>query len=163
MGNDDLVVADTSPLLNLALIDRLELVRDQFSTVVVPEQVWAELLNGENGTDALRAAQDGGVLEITPIEQTPLLEEFRRNLDAGEAAALAYAIEMDANLVLLDERDARQTARRHGLEMTGVVGILLREFGGDPDGLRTELDRLRSAGFWISERLYETAIERAGN
>lgn len=103
------------------------------------------------------------MLEIAPVEQTPLLEEFRRNLDAGEAAALAYAIEMDANLVLLDERDVRQTARRHGLEMTGVVGILLREFGGDPDGLRTELDRLRSAGFWISERLYETAIERAGN
>ncbi|ARS89632.1 DUF3368 domain-containing protein [Natrarchaeobaculum aegyptiacum] len=163
MGDDNLIVADTSPLLNLALIDRLEFVRNQFSTVEVPEQVWTELMDGVNGVETLRTAHNDGVLEIVPVEKTPLFEEFRRNLDVGEAATLAYAIDTNADLVLLDERDARQTARRHGLEMTGVIGILLREFGGEPDALRTELDRLRSAGFWISESLYETAIERARN
>ncbi len=162
-GEDALVVADTSPLLNLALIDRLELVREQFSSVVVPEQVWSELMDGEDGVETLRTVHDEGVIEIVSLEETPLVAEFRRNLDRGEAAALAYAIEADADLVLLDEREARQTARRHGLSMTGVIGILLREYGSDTDLLRTELDCLRDAGFWISDELYETVLEQTRN
>ncbi len=160
-GEDALVVADTSPLLNLALIDRLELVREQFSSVVVPEQVWSELMDGEDGVETLRTAYDEGVIEIVSLEETPLVAEFRRNLDRGEAATLAYAIEADVDLVLLDEREARQTARRHGLSITGVIGILLRGCGDDTELLRTELDRLRKVGFWISDELYETALERA--
>lgn len=70
--------------------------------------------------------------------------EFHRLLDSGEAATLAYALEANADLVLLDEREARHTARRHGLSMTGVVGILLRE-----------------TGFWPSDDLYEAVLERA--
>ncbi len=160
-GDSDLIVADTSPILNLALIDRLDLVREQFSTVVVPDQVWDELLDGEDGVEALRAAHDESVIEIVSLEETPLVAEFRRNLDRGEAAALAYAIEADADLVLIDEREARQAARRHGLSMTGAIGVLLRGVGDDTDALRTELDRLREAGFWISDDLYETVLEQA--
>ena len=59
MPDDELVVADTSPLLNLALIDRLDLLSDQFPAVVAPEQVWDELAAGENGFDELRAPGRG--------------------------------------------------------------------------------------------------------
>lgn len=47
MPDDDRVVSDTSPLLNLALIDRLDLLTDQFPAIDVPEQVWRELTDGE--------------------------------------------------------------------------------------------------------------------
>lgn len=163
MDDSELVVSDTSPLLNLALIDRLDFVRDQFSTVVVPEHVWSELMNGEDGVERLRSARDDGTIEIVSLEETPLFVEFRRNLDVGEAAALAYALEEDADLVLIDERDARQIARRHGLSMTGVVGILIRGSNEETVTLRTELDRLREAGFWISDELYETALEQSNS
>ena len=161
MPDGELVVSDTSPLLNLALIDRLDLLRDQFTTVVVPEQVWSELMAGEDGVEALRTVHDEGVIEIVSVEETPLGAEFRRTLDTGEAAALAYAIEADADLVLLDEREARQTARRHGLSMTGVLGILLRGNREGTVSLRAELDRLRTAGFWIADDLYEKVLEQA--
>jgi hypothetical protein len=160
MPDDELVVSDTSPLLNLALIDRLDLVREQFSTVTVPERVWDELLDGEDGVDALRSIHDAGVLDIVTVNDSSLFVEFRRDLDVGEAAALAYALEADADLVLLDEREARQTARRHDLSMTGAIGILLRASRtGDVD-LQTEFDALRSAGFWIADDLYEEALSR---
>lgn len=64
MRKDDLVVSDTSPLLNLTLIDQLDLVQEQFSTVTVPQQVWNELLAGEDGVDALRSVRDAGVIDI---------------------------------------------------------------------------------------------------
>ena len=94
-------------------------------------------MDGEDGVETLRSAHDEGAIEIVSLEETPLVAEFRRNLDRGEAATLAYAIEADADLVLLDEREARQTARRHGLSMTGVIGILMRGCGDDTETLRT--------------------------
>lgn len=154
------VVANTSPLLNLALIDRLDLVERQFSTVSLPEQVWEELMAGDDGVDELRSARSRVTFEVVSVEETELLVEFRRELDRGEAAALAYALESDADLVLLDEREARTAAKRHDISVTGVVGILLRGSAeGDLD-LESELDALRTAGFWISDELYERAIKR---
>lgn len=54
MPRDRSVVSNTSPLLNLALIDRLDLLEEQFGTIVIPEQVWEELLAGEEGLPPLR-------------------------------------------------------------------------------------------------------------
>lgn len=157
----DCVVSDTSPLLNLALIDRLELIRRQFSAVTVPNQVWNELMAGERGVDDLRALRDEGVLSVVTVEQDPLFVEFTNELDIGESAALAYAVNHDAALVLLDEREAREAAKRHDLSITGVIGILLRASHSSEISLEDELDALRSAGFWISDGLYEEVLERA--
>ena len=62
MPDSDLVVSDTSPLLNLALIERLDLLESQFSGLTIPNQVWEELARGENGLDALRALRERGFL-----------------------------------------------------------------------------------------------------
>jgi predicted nucleic acid-binding protein len=160
MHEGESVVSNTSPLLNLALIDRLDVLRDQFSTVTAPEQVWDELAAGEKGLDPLRSLRSDGVLEVVTVPETPLLAEFGRELDRGEAAALAYAVEMDADRILLDEREARQAARRHEIPVTGVVGVLLRAARQGEFSLRDELDALREAGFWIADSLYEEALER---
>lgn len=161
MPGDELVVADTSPLLNLALIDRLDLLNVQFETIHVPEQVWDELTDGEEGLAGLKELRSQGKLVLVSVERSDLYIEIGRELDAGETAAITYALENDADLVLLDERDGRQVARRHNLEITGVIGILLR---GAKDGeveLQTELDSLRDAGFWISDDLYGEVLRRS--
>lgn len=129
--------------------------------MTAPEQVWRELIAGEDGVPALQTLREDGTLEIVSIDEGPLLAELGRELDAGESATLAYAVRNDADLVLIDEREGRNAARRHGLAVTGVVGIVLR---ADRDGridLRQELDALRAAGFWISDDLYEEVLERA--
>lgn len=161
MPDGELVVADTSPLLNVALIGRLDLLREQFDGVTAPEQVWDELAAGDDGLDDLRALRDEGFLELVPVEESSLFVELRRELDRGEAAALAYAIDADADLVLLDERDARRVARRHDRSVTGVIGVLLRAAERDRIDLRDELDRLRAEGFWISDELYYDVLDAA--
>lgn len=161
MPDGELVVADTSPLLNVALIGRLDLLREQFDGVTAPEQVWDELAAGDDGLDDPRALRDEGFLELVPVEESSLFVELRRELDRGEAAALAYAIDADADLVLLDERDARRVARRHDRSVTGVIGVLLRAAEHDRIDLRDELDRLRAEGFWISDELYHDVLDAA--
>ena len=161
MPDSGLVVSDTSPLLNLALIERLELLESQFSEVTVPQQVWDELTDGEDGLEALRELRDNDFLSIVEVEHSDLFVEVFHELDLGETAAICYAVEHDANLVLLDERDGRRVARRHDLEVTGVIGVLLRGAKADEVDLEHELDALREAGFWISDDLYARVLSEA--
>lgn len=163
MPNNDLVVSDTSPLLNLALIDRLTLLESQFSSLTVPTQVWDELVAGEAGVDALRELRDTGFLTLVEVERSNLFTEIFYELDLGETAAICHAIEYDADLILLDEKDGRRVARRHNLTITGVIGILLRGANDGEIELRTELDALREAGFWISETLYTKVLSETDN
>lgn len=158
MPDSELIVSDTSPLLNLALIDRLDLLETQFSAITVPRQVWSELTNGEDGLEALRALRDERFLELVEVEHSELFVEIFHELDIGETAAICHAVENDADLVLLDERDGRRVARRHGVDITGVVGILLRGAKTGEVDLEHELDALREAGFWISDDLYTRVL-----
>ena len=160
MPADDLVVADTSPLLNLDLVDRLDLIDEQFETIHVPEQVWAELTADDEDVPGLRGLRSADTLTVVPVDRSDLYAEIAHELDLGETAAIAYAIENDASLVLLDERDGRQVARRHDLDVTGAIGILLRGAREGMVDLQAELDALRDAGFWISEDLYAEALRR---
>jgi len=163
MPDSDLVVSDTSPLLNLALIGRLDLLESQFSGVTVPEQVWAELTAGEDGVDSLRELRDEGFIQLVDIERSDLFVELFQTLAVGETAAICYAIEQDAELVLLDEKEGRKAARRHELSVTGVVGILLKGAQAGKTELESELDALRDAGFWISDDLYAKALSESEN
>ena len=161
MSNSGLVVSDTSPLLNLALIDRFDLLQSQFSDVTVPRRVWDELTDGQDGLEALRALRDDGFLHLVEVERSDLFVELFHELDLGETAAICYAVEENADLVLLDERDGRRVARRHDLTVTGIIGVLLRGAKTGEAELEHELDALREAGFWISDDLYEQVLSEA--
>jgi uncharacterized protein len=161
MPGDELVVSDTSPLLNLALVDRLDLLHRQFGAITVPEQVCDELLAGEDGTDELIRLLRSDLVTRTEVPHGPLYIELTRELDAGEAAALAFAIENEADLVLIDEQDGRRVARRHRLDVTGVIGILLKGARAGELDIETALDDLREAGFWIGDDLYRQAVDSA--
>lgn len=161
MPNNGLVVSDTSPLLNLALIDRLDLLQSQFSETTIPRQVWSELTDGEDGLEALRELQNDGFLKLVEVERSDLFVEIFHELDSGETAAICHAVEQDADLVLLDEQDGRRVARRHDLNVTGAIGILLRGAKTGAVNLEHELDALREAGFWISDDLYARVLSEA--
>jgi predicted nucleic acid-binding protein len=88
MPEADQVVSNTSPLLNLALISRLDLLAEQFETVHVPRQVWEELADGTDGMDDLRTLRSRDFLSVVPVEETDLYVEIARQLDEGETAAI---------------------------------------------------------------------------
>ena len=99
-------------------------------------------------------------METVSPTNAPLLRLLQRDLDEGESAVIALAIERSADLILLDETDARHVAERYGLRKIGVIGVLMRaKREGKMASLQAELDRLRNqGGFWIAERLYQRAL-----
>jgi len=98
-----------------------------------------------------------------PVDKS-LIQLLKRDLDDGEAEAIALAIEQHADLILLDESEARRIAELYHLLKTGAVGILIKAKQlGLIKTLRNELDQLRKGGgFWISEELYHRALRAAG-
>ena len=160
-----LVVSNTSPLSNLAIIGRLELVREQLGEVVVPPTVLAELrLNPKsNARASLETAFRQGWVKVMALAG-PVLPDLELALDPGEAEALSLALQTKAGLVLLDESAARARAAQHGLRFTGVLGILrwARRSNRIPS-LKAEIQQLRNeARFFISPALEKGLLISVG-
>jgi len=157
------VVSNTSPILNLALIDRLSLVKEQFGKVLITRAVLDELRVEENlpGSRLMKNALDSGWIQVAEVHASPILRILNRDLDKGEAEAIALALELKAELILLDEREARMAAKDLELSVTGVLGILLRAWHQKRiPSLQHELKMLRNeAGFRIADQLYNKILQ----
>ena len=158
-----IVVSDTSPLTNLAAIGRLDLLRQMYGSVLVPEAVYRELASDPDQPGA-REVESEAWLVRGVVRSEQLLADLSNELHPGEAEALALAVEIAATLVLIDEKRGRRVASRLGLERIGLLGILLqaKQRGLVPE-VKPLLDALRAdAGFWVKESLYRRTLELAG-
>jgi uncharacterized protein len=160
------VVSNTSPLINLAIVDHLFLLPQQFGQIYIPSGVLAELKIDDNlpGSNALRIARNEGWLITKAVENTALVRLLRLELHQGESEAIALAIELSADKVLLDEKEARQSARALGLSITGILGILLkgRNEGVIPS-IKAVTERLQQeANFRIAPSLLTQILREGG-
>jgi predicted nucleic acid-binding protein len=157
-----LTVSNTSPLLNLAIIDHLSLPEKQFQTVYIPEAVLAELRVNENlnGSNHLKAALEKGWLKVQPVQNKAFVKLLRRELDQGESEAIALAIEKQADLILLDEKEGRRIARTLNLRITGILGIAIKAFqNGDLESMSEFIQKLRTqAHFHVSPSLEQQIL-----
>jgi predicted nucleic acid-binding protein len=160
------VVSDTSPILGLAAIDYLELLREQFGAVLIPPAVLAELKSETDfrGAALIRQALESGWLEMRQVQNISLTRALSIELDQGEAQALTLAVDLGLDIIAMDEYQGRIHARAMGLKPVGVLGILLRaKKTGHIDSLKTSMDSLRKEiGFFIADDLYKEILKQAG-
>jgi predicted nucleic acid-binding protein len=151
------VISNTSPLLNLAIIDQLDLLRQQFGKILIPKAVLEELRIEEMlpGSDDLREALVAGWLQVREVNNPSLVQLLQRDLDRGEAEAIALALLLDADWIILDERDGRRIAKSFGLQVTGILGVVIRASrNGQISSLPLVINQLREeAGFRIAPNL----------
>lgn len=159
-------VSDTSPISALAYIGRLSLLRSQFSEIWIPKAVWEELqLHPDPAAIAsIRAAIRDSYIRVDSAPKSPLLNLLLPHLHRGEAEAIALASEIHADLVLIDEQEARRLAVQAGLSVAGVLGVLLKaKLRGDIPLVRPEIQALRSkARFFIAAPLEAKILAAAG-
>jgi predicted nucleic acid-binding protein len=153
------VVSNTGPLIALAQIDQFDLLRRLFGKIIIPLAVRAEIQD-EISVAALTAAD---WITVQPAQDTLAAQLLREELDAGESEAIILAKELDADLVLIDERAATRKARALGLRVIGTLGVLL--LGKRTNHLPTIkplLDNLREHDFRMSAALYAQVLRDAG-
>lgn len=158
------VVSNTSPLINLARIGHLNLLPSVFGRLLIPEAVWQEAVIDGEGQPGAKEIRQADWIERVTVSNRPLVRSLRQELDPGEAEAIALAVEINADWLLMDERLGRQTARHFGLGYIGLIGILkVAKRRGEIEALSPLLEQLRDiAGFRISPALYEQVLREMG-
>jgi predicted nucleic acid-binding protein len=155
-----IIVSDTSALSNLALVDCLWLLEAIYQTVIIPDVVASELAAASNPT--ISAILQLGWIQTQSVTNSQLAHQLQqeRGLDAGEANAIALALELQADDLLIDERLGRQEAVRLGLSIIGILGILLvaKQRSLIPQ-VQPVMDALiDQAGFRVSPQLYQRVL-----
>ena len=159
-----IVVSDTSPIINLAIIGKLDLLPDLFGKIVIPQKVFDEItIQGAAmpGADEVRVAT---WVEVKKCTNTGLIQALQLQVDPGEAEAIGLALEMNAQMLLIDERIGRQLAKEFQLPIMGLLGVLkIAKQKGLILQIKPLLDQLiHIAGFRIAKELYNEILKTEG-
>ncbi len=149
---DPVTVSNSSCLIALDLISRLDLLRDLYGLVLVPGAVSYEF--------------GGGLpqwISVQPVQNQGMTRTLQLRLGAGESEAIVLASETSAARLILDDKKARRIAQQLGVPVTGTLALLLRaKRQGLIPHLREVLDDLAAASFRISDALVRDALWIAG-
>ncbi|MBC7225836.1 MAG: DUF3368 domain-containing protein [Thermoflexales bacterium] len=155
------IVSNASLLINLARIGHLDLLQAVYNELVIPEAVWEEVVVAGAGQLGAEQVRQADWIRVRPVTNRHLVNALRQDLDAGEAEAITLAAELGADLLLMDERLGRETARHLGLRCMGLIGVLVEaKHRGMIRAIKPYLDMLRDiAGFRIRDDLYQRVLE----
>ncbi len=158
------IVSNASPLINLARIGKLDLLRQLYGELNIPEAVWQEVVVRGTEQPGANEVQAATWIKRHTVTNRELVRALQQELDAGEAEAIALALELKAELLLMDERLGRETARHLGLHYTGLIGVLIEaKRKGLLSAVKPHLDLLRDmAGFRVSDALYMRVLQDEG-
>lgn len=157
-------VSNSSALINLARIGRLDILQQLYVEVTIPGAVWHEVVIEGAGQQGADTVKDATWIKTSAVTNKELVRALQQELDAGEAEAIALALEIGAKLLLMDDHLGRQTARHLGLRYTGLIGVLIEaKKKGLFSSVKPQIDKLREvAGFRISEELYLRVLQDEG-
>ncbi len=122
-----IVISDTSVITNLAAIQHLPLLTQLYRQVIIPEAVYLELADIDPPVPGALEAQSADWLQSRQVTDLSVVQRLQNQarLDPGESEAIALALELKADLLLIDERRGRAEANRLGLRIIGLLGILV--------------------------------------
>jgi uncharacterized protein len=167
-----IVVSDTSPILSLTLIGRLELLREIYGSIVIPEAVRQELMVTDHRGAQELAQADWIITRPTrtaprsgaSVDPDVILKLLQREVDRGEAEAIGLAVQLHAEVLLIDERKARQLAQYLELHVVGLLDVLheAKQRQLIPMIKPVLDDLLTRARFRLSHKLYQRTLHLAG-
>jgi predicted nucleic acid-binding protein len=155
-------ISNTSPLLYLWRIHRLDWLPALFDELWTPTAVVAELLEGQQRGYDVPNPNGHAWLQIVDPQYVPS-EWLTRDLGKGEIAAMALALENPGRIVLLDDTLARQVAQSAGLKVWGTLRVLLEaKSRGLTQSIEPVVHQLQEAGMWVSADIRRRVLTLAG-
>ena len=159
-----IVVSNTSPIINLAAIDQLHLLYELYEIIYIHQAVFHEITETGAGLPGAKEVKKFEWIIKKNVDDQKFVKALQMDLDKGEAEAIALALDLRANLLLIDEKIGRSIASEFGLKFIGLLGVLIEaKSKGLIQNIKTMINRLKNkAGFWISDELYNFILDSVG-
>ena len=150
-----MIVSDSTTLIILFDLNRLELLSNLFPKIIIPSAVYAEI-------SVKKAIELPSFITVQKANENETLKSLRQLLDLGESEAIALALELKSKFII-DEKKGRKIAMRQGLEIIGLLGIVYanikKEFISKEEA-RSFLNRAIEHGYRINQQLIEGMFEK---
>jgi len=157
------IVVNSTPLISLSIIGKLDLLQSIFGDVYMPRAVYDEVL--VNGIDKIGYSELSEItwFQVSDVENVELKRSIMLQLDVGEAEVITVAKDKEISLVCIDEFAGRQYANLLGLDVVGTLGVLLiAKHQGYISNIKPLIDKLIENERYISKGLYEEVLRKAG-
>ncbi|WP_297495138.1 DUF3368 domain-containing protein [Thermococcus sp.] len=156
------VVSNSGPLIALAKVGKLYVLRELFGKIIIPRAVWIEVVEkgrGKPGSDEVASAE---WIEVVEVKDRLSVDILRSEIEIGEAEAIVLAKELDADLLLLDEKIPRIIAKSLGLNVTGSLAVLFLAWkrGLIDEDIDDLIRELRSKGVYFSDEVVKALKEK---
>lgn len=160
-----IVVSDTTPLISLLKIGRIDLLENLFGQVLIPQAVFDELTADERfqrEADQIRRKRFMRVRAVQNPESADILKRAT-GLDRGESEAIVLTDELHADLLLMDEAKGRVVSFQMGFKIMGTIGVLMAAYEENEltaEEVRACVQGLQRAGRHISQKHYQMLLDR---
>ena len=156
------IIADSGPLISLAIIDQLTILKQLYPRVIVPPAVWHEVTVKGKGLPGAEAVAQLSWLDLQKPEPQALIP-LSIIADPGEAEAIALAQTIKDSIVLLDDSQARRIAERFDVPRIGTLGILRRaKKMGLIEEIKSLIDQLKSHRIYMADNLVKAVLDSVG-
>jgi len=155
-----IIVANTTPIISLASIGRLDILEKLFGKVMIPEAVYQEIKAKPGyGYEQI----DCAFIEVRAIQGLLYKDFLLTQLDSGEAETIILAKEVNADFVIIDENLGYRIANNAGLTAIRTLSLLLKaKEKGHITQVKPLLDEMVAKGRWYSNAVYRSFLEKAG-
>ena len=158
-----IVISDTTPIVSLIKISRIDLLEKLFGEVCIPEAVFRELTTNTIFESEAEIVKNSSFLKITPVKNLKSLEilQAASGLDDGESESIILADELKSDILVIDERKGRKVAQKLGITITGTIGILIQAHDEkiiSTKEIKSYLEQLRNSSIRLSESLIQEAL-----
>ena len=160
-----IVVSDTTPLISLLKIGRLNILKELFNEIQIPKAVYDELINNELYCDEAEKIKHCEFITVSDVNDKYSVELISKvgELDLGESEAIILADIMKADLLIMDEAKGRSVAKSLGLNITGTIGLLISAYNHNyltKNDILDCVETFRKTKRYIGEKYYQMLIRK---
>jgi predicted nucleic acid-binding protein len=157
------VVVDSSALITLARIGRLELLHRIADVIHVPTAVFEEVVQKGAGRPGSGEVAQSLWIRRRNVRDVASVDRLRARVGRGEAEAIVLAKELGADILVIDDAAARRLAESEGQRVIGLPGLLVfAKYQGVILEIRPILDEILAAGFFLDDSRYQSLLRQAG-
>lgn len=158
------IISDTSPVSNLLVLGRLDILYKTVGEIIIPPKVYQEIIAlNQYGVDT-DAIDNLSWISVKEPRNVKMVGQYMSVLDEGESEAIVLAQELHAHWLIMDEKIGRKFAKQLKIKTIGLLGILIKaRKAGIIILVKPILDDLiQHAGFWISDDVYKMVLNEVG-